>query len=119
LVIPIRVPILDAAGDTRMVMTAGYKIEGGTTSWANMDMPRDISVMLLRDDGYRGYVHPLPDGDQERVFDAVYGRPVPESVTAAMRGLRTASGITQLAIRRVVAVTMWPTNTWMPTDSGP
>lgn len=97
-IIPIRVPIIDDTGKTRLVILAGYKIEGGTTSWANMSLPHDISVMLLRDSGYPGYVFPLPKGAQESVLDAVYGRPMPETVMTAVRRLSAASGITRLEL---------------------
>lgn len=95
-VIPIRVPIADAAGATRLVMIAGYKIEGGTTTWANMALPEGISVMLLRDDGYPEYVYPLPEGNRDSVLTDLYGRPLPPGVMARIRGLHGASGVSRL-----------------------
>ena len=89
-VIPIRAPIIDTDGRLLMVMTAGYAIEGGTTFWANMALPRDVSVMLLRDDGYRQYVYPLPAKVQNAQLEALYGQPVSEYTKAAIANLPTA-----------------------------
>ena len=95
-VIPIRVPIVDATGRTSMVMTAGYAIEGGTTFWANMALPPDISVMLLRDDGYRQYVYPLPQDPQDAKLEALYGRPVSQQTLTQVQAVSAPANVARL-----------------------
>lgn len=95
-VVPIRVAIRDAADAQRMVMTAGYSIDGGTTSWANLALPAGNTVMLALDEGYPVFVHPLPDTGSAAVLDAVYGRRLEQPILA-LSGRRTAdSGVVWL-----------------------
>lgn len=79
-VVPIRVPMLDESGEVRAVMTAGYTIEGGTTAWANMELPPQVSVALVRSDGYPLYLQPLPAGAHKQVVEQIYSTPVAPEV---------------------------------------
>ncbi|KAB2325557.1 EAL domain-containing protein [Betaproteobacteria bacterium SCN1] len=73
-VIPVRVPLLDAQGGPTAVMTAGYPIEGGHSLLANATLPPNTATMLLRDDGYMQYFHPLPPGRRERILYGCFTR---------------------------------------------
>ena len=74
--IPIRVAIYDKSGDISFVMAAGYKIEGGTTTWADQALPDDVSIIVMRRDGYPQYVYPIPDGME---FDEIYNKTWPDT----------------------------------------
>jgi len=75
-VIPIRVPLLDQDGNVLAVMTSGYNIDGGSAAWANLEVPKDVLILLLRQDGYRLHTHPLPPGEKSVVMDTIYGQPI-------------------------------------------
>jgi diguanylate cyclase (GGDEF)-like protein/PAS domain S-box-containing protein len=74
--IPIRVAIYDKTGKISFVMAAGYKIEGGTTTWADQALPDDVSIIVMRNDGYAQYVYPIPEGMS---FDDIYSKTWPET----------------------------------------
>lgn len=63
-VVAIRVPLYGDAGELLALMTAGYRIEGGTTAWAYTDLPRGVSIAITGYDGYLRYMTPLPPSDQ-------------------------------------------------------
>jgi diguanylate cyclase (GGDEF)-like protein len=99
-VVPIRVPIVDSAGELTAVMTAGYRIKGGTTSWSNMKLPEEVSVGLMGDDGYLLYLHPLPEGNAEQVLEDVYRQPVAPAVRQWIAGLRSESAFEPVFLPR-------------------
>ena len=72
--IPIRVAIYDKQGKVSFVMVAGYKIRGGTTTWANQALPVDVSIVVMRRDGYAQYVFPIPEGLS---LEDIYNNPLP------------------------------------------
>jgi diguanylate cyclase (GGDEF)-like protein/PAS domain S-box-containing protein len=74
--IPIRVPIYDKDHQLKFVMAAGYKIEGGTTSWAGQNLPDEVSITVLRHDGYVQYTYPL---SAKQSYEAIYDNPWPKS----------------------------------------
>jgi diguanylate cyclase (GGDEF)-like protein/PAS domain S-box-containing protein len=92
-VIPVRVPIADAAGKTVAVMTAGYPVEGRMTPWARAMLPPDVEMALLRDDNHLQYLYPLPAGPRQSVFRAAYGQPVHNRTIAQLSAVRQGSGI--------------------------
>lgn len=85
-VIPIRKTIRDAQGNPRAVMAAGYRITGGTTTWAELELPKDVGVGVLREDGYFQYIHfvtgsePGPDRLEE-----IYGQAAGGALLASIR----------------------------------
>jgi diguanylate cyclase (GGDEF)-like protein len=90
-VVPIRVAVSDVTGELLAVMTAGYSIKGCTTSWSNLKLPDEVSVALMGYDGYLQYLHPLPDGDDDQVLEAIYRQPVAAGVRQWVAGLQTDS----------------------------
>lgn len=97
-VIPIRVPIAERNGAPGMVMTAGYRIEGGTTTWANMALPDEVRVSLLRDDGYYQYYYPLPAGPVDPVLQEIYGRPVHDDLLRQFAAWAQPQGFTKVEL---------------------
>ena len=69
-VIPIRVRLTDDLGDTLGVMAAGYTITGGTTTWSNLALPENVTISIVRDDGFLQFKHPSDD-----TLDSLYGEP--------------------------------------------
>ncbi len=51
-VIPIRARIVNDKGNVPLVMTAGINIDGGETSWNSFDINQDITVQIVRKDGF-------------------------------------------------------------------
>jgi diguanylate cyclase (GGDEF)-like protein/PAS domain S-box-containing protein len=104
-VIPIRQPFHDAAGKPLAVMNAGYRIEGGTAAWARLTTGPDVTVLLLRTDGYRQYQHPLPGMLSEALLGRMYGKPVDASLIEGLRRLPRDEGVTELEFdgRQVLA----------------
>ena len=92
-VIPIRVPLTDATGQARAVMTAGYRIEGGTAAWAHMALGPDITILLMHDDGYRLYQHPLASENRSVLYESIYGHPVEAGMVEPLRALEGKSGV--------------------------
>ena len=93
-VIPIRLALRDAVGRPRVVMTAGYRIDGGTAAWARLALKAGRSEILVRQDGYRLYQHPLPAVPLE----TVYGQPLPAELLAKLNALTGAAGSIELTI---------------------
>ncbi len=90
---PVRVPIIDRAGQTVAVMTAGYSIEGGTTLLAPAALPPDIQMALLRDDDYFQYLYPQPVGPRQEELQAWYGQPVHPEIIRQLDGNRFDHGV--------------------------
>jgi diguanylate cyclase (GGDEF)-like protein len=97
-VIPIRKSIRDKQGKPLAVMAAGYRITGGTTTWAELELPKAVGVAVLRNDGYFQYIHfvtggePGPDRLQE-----IYGSPAGARVLALTKADGGEQGIIHLA----------------------
>jgi diguanylate cyclase (GGDEF)-like protein len=85
-VIPIRKAIRDSQGKPRAVMAAGYRITGGTTTWAELELPKDVGVAVLREDGYLQYIHFVtgkePESDR---LDEIYGQPAGADLLALIK----------------------------------
>ncbi|MFA7388488.1 MAG: EAL domain-containing protein, partial [Thiohalobacteraceae bacterium] len=60
-------------------------------------LPRHVSVMLLRDDGYRQYVHPLPENLHDARLETLYGQPVSDHTKAEIAAL-PATGVAATAL---------------------
>ncbi len=87
---PVQVPIFDAQGNLTAVMTAGYSIKGGTTVWAQMALPPEFQLALLRDDHYLQYFYPLPAGEPQATIQQTYGQPIaPETLHQLAAATRT------------------------------
>jgi diguanylate cyclase (GGDEF)-like protein/PAS domain S-box-containing protein len=95
-VIPIRQPFHDAAGKPLAVMNAGYRIEGGTAAWARLTTGPDVTVLLLRTDGYRQYQHPLPGMLSDALLERLYGKPVDASLIEGLRRQPRDEGVAEL-----------------------
>lgn len=82
-VIPLRVGLPDKFGEVQWVMTAGMNLAGGNTLLARMELPANMGVGILRDDGYLQYATevdtPYLQTDSVRNF---YGVQIPAAVTA-------------------------------------
>lgn len=100
-VIPVRVPILDARGDPIAVMTAGYPIEGGNSLLANATLPAHTSTVLLRDDGYIQYFHPLPAGDRQTVLRRYFSQQAAPGTLLALSQLKTTQGTLLMNLPRL------------------
>jgi len=86
-VVPIRVPLRDAGGKVKAMMNAGYQLEGGTTSWANMNLPPNVQVALIGDDGYLRYRYPLPGKISESALKTLFDQPIPDSTRRWLQSL--------------------------------
>lgn len=95
-VIPIRVPLLDKDGRVTAVMTAGYSIDAGSAAWAHLQVPKDVNILLLRRDGYRLHVHPLPPGEKSLVMQTYYGAPLPPGPMEKLNSLVEDEGFDQV-----------------------
>ena len=86
-VIPIRKTIRKQDGEPVAVMAAGYRIGGGTTTWADLELPDDVGVALLREDGFFQYMQFIRGGAVSRerlaeVYGGPTGRPIVELIAA-------------------------------------
>ncbi|MCB1174796.1 MAG: PDC sensor domain-containing protein [Leptospiraceae bacterium] len=68
-VIPARVALLDLQGEVTGVMTAGIKIDGGHLIWGELNLPADLGLEIVRDDGYRQYRFPIKDHNYKKYYD--------------------------------------------------
>lgn len=97
-VIPVRKTIRNSQGEPLAVMAAGYRITGGTTTWAELELPEAVGAGVLREDGYFQYLHlvtgsePGPDRLQ-----AIYGKPVGQHVLGLIKARGGEQGIVNLA----------------------
>jgi len=98
---PVRVPILDAEGNTLAVMTAGYAIEGGTALLADTVLPPDVEIALLRDDHYLQLLQPLPAGPRQAVYEKVYQQPIHTKTIQQIAALKSSEGITTIDLPRL------------------
>jgi len=82
-VMPLRVGLPDEFGEVQWVMTAGMNLAGGNTMLARMELPANMGVGILRDDGYLQYATevetPYLQIDSVRNF---YGVRIPAALTA-------------------------------------
>lgn len=95
-VVPIRVPLLNSAGSVAGVMAAGYRIEGANAAWSHLDVPKGMTVLLIRQDGYRILSTPLPAGDKSAVMKMVYGQPVAATTLEKIRHLTEPEGFGEI-----------------------
>ncbi|HQS99285.1 MAG TPA: EAL domain-containing protein [Thiobacillus sp.] len=100
-VIPVRVPILGAHGEPVAVMTAGYPIAGGHSLLAHASLPPRTTTVLLRDDGYVQYFHPLPAGDRETILKKYFTRQAAPGTLRELSQHKTAQGVLLLDLPRL------------------
>ena len=79
-VVPIRTAVFNNNNKLTAIMTAGYKIENASVSWANLDLPKDTRISIMRNDGYLIYNNPLPAGQREQSLSLSYSQPASEGV---------------------------------------
>jgi len=85
-VIPVRTTLRNDDGEPLAVMAAGYPITGGSTTWAELDLPDEVGVAVVREDGFLQYIHfvagdePGPDR-----LEGVYGSPTGADLLALIR----------------------------------
>ncbi|MGA0199592.1 MAG: diguanylate cyclase domain-containing protein, partial [Prochlorotrichaceae cyanobacterium] len=72
-VIPIRVSLTHPS-NLNYVMTAGLTISGGDSPWNIQQLPQDVSLQVMRPDGYLQFQSPLPD-TAPRTLQQAYGAP--------------------------------------------
>ena len=72
-VIPIRVSLAHT-NNLNYVMTAGLSISGGDSPWNIQKLPQDVSLYVMRSDGYLQFQSPLPD-TAPLTLQQVYGSP--------------------------------------------
>jgi diguanylate cyclase (GGDEF)-like protein/PAS domain S-box-containing protein len=89
---PIRVPIHNAKGAIVAVMTAGYRLEHGSTAWANMTLPPDVETALLRDDGYMQYLYP----NRHWTLKQTYRMPIASETVGQIKALQSSSGFASI-----------------------
>ncbi|HPE80751.1 MAG TPA: EAL domain-containing protein [Gammaproteobacteria bacterium] len=100
-VVPIRVPIHDAAGMMVAVMTAGYTIEGGTTAWSNIALPPAVRVVLLGDEYYPVYLQPLIDAPRDEALRQAYGQPIAAGTRDQIATLTAPEGFVRMYLPRL------------------
>jgi len=71
-VIPIRVPVSGTNNTLAAMMTAGYKISGSNAGWSDLSLPKQVSLSVIRQDGYVQYKFPITVN-----YQSVYGHKVP------------------------------------------
>lgn len=67
-VIPIRARIIDREGNIPLVMTAGLNIDGGETSWNSFELDKEMTVQIVRKDGYTQFQNPAPKDKFESIY---------------------------------------------------
>jgi diguanylate cyclase (GGDEF)-like protein len=92
-VIPLRVALPEPDGSVRWVMTAGLRLDGGSTVWARMQLPSHTGLRLIREDGYLQYISgpKAPGGDAEAVR-ALYATPLAEAERRELADLARPEG---------------------------
>ena len=100
-VVPIRVPIHDAAGMMVAVMAAGYTIEGGTTAWSNIALPPAVRVVLLGEDFYPVYLQPLIDAPRDEALRQAYGQPIAAGTRDQIATLTAPEGFVRMYLPRL------------------
>ena len=97
-VVPIRVPLRDAAGKTRAVMGAGYRMDGGTGRLG----AHGIGARTHRHAAARRrlprLLHPLPGAAGNELFERIYGRPVEADLIGRLRAQRRDASIVNIAL---------------------
>ncbi|MCP3871136.1 MAG: EAL domain-containing protein [Gammaproteobacteria bacterium] len=66
--IPIRIAVQDSQGNIKLVSAAGLDIDASQAMWNAFDLPPDISVTLLRKDGFVQLSLPLTQQDREALY---------------------------------------------------
>jgi diguanylate cyclase (GGDEF)-like protein len=95
-VVPIRAPLLRPDGTVAAVMTSGYRIEGSSAAWSDLDVPQGMTIIMIRPDGYRILSMPLPPGDKSAAMNLVYGQPVAASTLERIKALVEPEGFGEL-----------------------
>jgi diguanylate cyclase (GGDEF)-like protein len=67
-VIPIRARIIDDKGNIPLVMTAGLNIDGGETSWNTFGLGEEITVQVVREDGYTQFQNPALQSEFQSIY---------------------------------------------------
>ncbi|RXJ90233.1 hypothetical protein CRV01_03475 [Arcobacter sp. CECT 8983] len=70
-VIPIRMGIQDKTGKTPLVMTAGIDVDSDNSILSIKELPNNLKVQLLRDDGFLQFQMPI-DSSLEDVYSKEY-----------------------------------------------
>ncbi len=73
-IIPLRYRILDKSGKVAAVMTTGLKLDMANNLWADMSLPNDIQVQIIRKDFYRLYA----DVSRFSSMEDIYGDAIPK-----------------------------------------
>ncbi|MGX5915490.1 bifunctional diguanylate cyclase/phosphodiesterase [Aliidiomarina sp. Khilg15.8] len=81
-IIPLRVPVYNQSGELSGVLTAGNRLDGGDAMWARLPVPQEVTLALVRDDGYLNYMHPLPEGDNR--LSKLFGSQVSDEMKVLM-----------------------------------
>lgn len=85
-VVAIRVPLVDAKGKHAAIMTAGYRVQGGTTAWARNDLQPGISIAIVGEDGYLRYMQQEDAAQGSRTND-IFENPIAEQTMSWVRSM--------------------------------
>jgi len=78
--IPIRIAVKDGEQHIKLVMTAGLNINASEAMWNAIELPEDMRITLLRQDGFVQLSLPTSGVDSSKVYDD----PVPDSWASAV-----------------------------------
>ena len=71
-VIPIRMGVLNRHGEFPLVMTAGIQANGGDTVLNVKELPSNVVIQIVRDDGYLQFQNPLNEKDFKNVYNNLF-----------------------------------------------
>ncbi len=75
-VIPIRMGVENRHGEFPLVMTAGIQADGGDTVLNVKELPSNISIQIVRSDGYLQFQNPLKIQDYKKSYNTPFNENV-------------------------------------------
>jgi diguanylate cyclase (GGDEF)-like protein/PAS domain S-box-containing protein len=98
-VVPIRQPLFDPNGQVTAVMTAGYDIQGGSTAWAQPELPEHIGIAILLEKAGR-LIHITPRPAQFKL-EKTYGQPIEQQTRNNLAKLTAEQGFARIFLPRM------------------
>lgn len=99
-VVPILVPVLNGSGEIRAVAVAAYRLEQATTAWTSSTLPPEVSIALMRNDGYLVYLQPLLEGTRNEALQQTYGQAVAQSTLDQVASIRESQTFVSMYFQR-------------------